>query len=69
MGNWAAKEKKPRPGDIFSDIRQEIHSIERSKSQSEIGIKNKLQKSASTSKFLDEVKTVSYTHLTLPTKA
>ena len=46
----------PKSKDLFKQVSTEVASIEKSKSQSKINLHNELQKSASKSKFLDNVK-------------
>ena len=43
-------------GDIFKQVKGEMKAIERSRSRSDIKIQNQLQKSASKSRFLDEIR-------------
>merc|ERR1711978_360879 len=43
-------------GDIFKQVKGEMKAIERSRSRSDIKIQNELQKSASKSRFLDEIR-------------
>ena len=47
---------KSRKGDIFKDINNEITQIQKSKSRSDIFVHNELSKSASRSRFLEQVK-------------
>merc|ERR1712008_169023 len=46
----------PKSNDIFRQCNSEVSSIQKSQSQSRISIHNELQKSASKSKFLDNVR-------------
>ena len=46
----------PKSKDLFKEVRSEVGSIQKSISQSNINLHNELQKSASKSKFLDNVK-------------
>merc|ERR1712037_813814 len=46
----------PKSNDIFRQCNSEVASIQKSQSQSRISIHNELQKSASKSKFLDNVR-------------
>ena len=43
-------------GDVFREINKELHSIQKSRSRSDILVHQKLEKSGSRSKFLDDVK-------------
>ena len=43
-------------GDIFKQVKGEMKAIEKSRSRSDIKIQNQLQKSASKSRFLDEIR-------------
>ena len=46
----------PKSKDLFKEVSSEVTSIQKSQSQSRINVQNELQKSASKSKFLDNVK-------------
>ena len=46
----------PKSKDIFKEVSSEVSSIQKSQSQSRIMVHNELQKSASKSKFLDNVR-------------
>ncbi len=63
MGNWPTKDDRKRsPGkeDVFTEVRKEMNKIQRSRSQSDIIVKQKMQKlssaSASTTQFLADMK-------------